>query len=117
MIQIFHDNNDISWVYCNYILGNKFLKFRNFDEKELNKINYCSTMSLIQAQDFPGFTEHLKRLQDWDLFLQLSEKGKKGKWIDEYLFYAAERSGITQSTVTWNDAVKALKLLHPMLGK
>lgn len=117
MIQAMHTNPLVDWIYCNYFLGKKQLRFQEFDPSQLNKINFCSTMSLIRKTVFPGFTEHLKRLQDWDLFLKLMENGSQGKWLDEYLFYAEDRKGITHTTISWDQAVQELRKLHPNLGK
>ena len=49
---------------------------------------YIHTMSLIRANDFPkhGWDENIKKLQDWDLWLTMSSQGKKGIFIDKFLF-------------------------------
>jgi len=116
MIQALHIHTDCSWAYCNFMWGNKQMSFRPFCAKELRKRNLCSTMSLIKALDFPGFTPDLKRLQDWDLFLKMNEKGKIGIWLNDYLFTAEERQGITSNSITWEQAVAELRKKHPTLG-
>jgi glycosyltransferase involved in cell wall biosynthesis len=75
-----------SYVYCNYIFGDKKMSAQKFDSDKLKENNYISTMSLIRREDFVGFDEKLKRFQDWDLWLTMLEKNKQGIWIPEYLF-------------------------------
>lgn len=81
------EHPEASFVYSNHTHAGK-IKFRSraFDVGELKKNNYINTMSLLHHQDFPGFDESLKRFQDWDLWLTLAEQGKKGIWIDEFLY-------------------------------
>ena len=45
-------------------------------------------MSLIRRKDFPqsGWDESIKKLQDWDLWLQMLSEGKTGLWIPQVLF-------------------------------
>ena len=42
---------------------------------------YIHTMSLIKKEDYPetGWDESIAKLQDWDLWLTMSEQNKKGK--------------------------------------
>ena len=110
-----HEVPSASWVYCNYWLGNRQLRFVPFDSQEIYKRNYCSTMSLIRAKSFPGFDEEIKRYQDWDLFLTIHEKGGTGQWIDEFLFFAEDRSdGITnRDEVKDRQARLILRAKHP----
>lgn len=101
MLQCLHEASSASWVYCNYLSGNRKLRFHPFDAKKLYCFNFCSTMSLIKRESFPGFDETIKRYQDWDLFLTIYENGGTGIWIDEFLFYTEDRhDGITNSNLT-----------------
>ncbi|MDD2656003.1 MAG: glycosyltransferase family A protein [Patescibacteria group bacterium] len=77
---------DLSFVYSSFNLGKKKMLAKKFSPIELQKNNYIHTSSLIRREDFPLFDEKLKRFQDWDLWLTMLELGKKGEWIDEYLF-------------------------------
>jgi len=52
----------------------------------LKQNNYIPTTSLIRRKDAIKWDESLKRFQDWDLWLTMSEAGKTGVWVDEYLF-------------------------------
>ncbi len=81
-------NKNISYVYSSFYWGRKKFKLFPFDEQKLKKMPYIHTMSLIRAKDFPksGWDENIKKLQDWDLYLTMLEDGKKGFWIDDFLF-------------------------------
>lgn len=117
MIQALHQNNECSWAYCNYRLGSEIKSFQEFSSDVMYKKNLCSTMSLIRKVDFIKFNPKLKRLQDWEMFLSMIEKGKRGVWINEVLFFAEKREdGITFNSISWEDAVKDLKKLHPKLN-
>ena len=116
MIQALHSNPDCSWAYCNFSVGNDNRKFMPFNETEMRKRNLCCTMSLMRHEDFCGFREELKRLQDWDLFLTMMENGKKGIWINEYLFSAEDRPGITTASISWEEAVREIRKHHKNIG-
>lgn len=116
MIQALHDNLDSSWAYCNFSVGRTKKKFYPYNQMELRKRNCSSTMSMVRAFDFPGFDPDLRRLQDWDVFLTMAEKGCKGVWVDEFLFHAKDRPGITKNSIGWDEAVAKLKVKHPELG-
>lgn len=77
---------EASFAYTNFYWGKKKMPAIAFDGEQLKKVNYITTTSLIRRKNFLGFDESLKRFQDWDLWLTLSETGKSGVWIDEYLF-------------------------------
>ncbi len=85
-----------SYAYSSHKFGFKNFNLWKFDEAKLKQMPYIHTTSLIKKDDFPGFDENIKRLQDWDLWLTMLENGKKGIWIDEYLFQV--ESGGTMSS-------------------
>ncbi|MFA7314512.1 MAG: glycosyltransferase family A protein [Candidatus Magasanikbacteria bacterium] len=86
MSEILESQEDISFVYGNFNLKRKKMLAQVFSPIQLQKNNYIHTSSLIRKKDFPLFDEKLKRFQDWDLWLTMVKNGKKGKWLDEYLF-------------------------------
>lgn len=94
MYSTLQEHVEASFVYANHIHAGK-IKFhsRPFDELELKKNNYINTMSLIRRKDFLLFDESLRRFQDWDLWLTLVEHGKKGVWIDEFLYTSVQTRG------------------------
>jgi len=87
MVSTLEKNMDASFVYCNFNLQYKKMTARGFDSAALKQNNYIHTTSLIRKKDAIKWDESLRRFQDWDLWLSMSEQGKKGAWIDENLFY------------------------------
>ena len=86
MVKKLDKKQDLSFVYSSFNLGKKKMLAQKFSPIQLQKNNYIHTSSLIRRDDFPLFDEKLKRFQDWDLWLTMVKNGKKGEWIDEYLF-------------------------------
>lgn len=62
----------------------------DFEEDRLKKGNYISMMSMVKRISLPkrGFDTDIQRLQDWDMWLTLLEKGKVGIFVDKPLFTA-----------------------------
>ncbi len=79
-------NPDADFVYSGFRFGFKTFRSQAFDAQALRQANYIHTSALIRREAFPGFDEALKKFQDWDLFLTMSEQGRAGCWIDEELF-------------------------------
>ncbi len=89
-------NTKNSFAYCNYkregeLDGTHFAK--PWDYNELKKFNYISTMSLIRKKDFNGWDEDINRFQDWDVWLEMASRGKKGVHINHTLFTANYKKG------------------------
>src|SRR3989339_54138 len=98
MVQILESQPDAAYVYCSFMYGWKKFRLWPFDPVRLRRINYIHTTSLIRREYFPGFDEAIHKLQDWDLWLTMLERGQFGVWIPEYLFLAIpHRGGIS----TW----------------
>ena len=91
MAKVLEEDADVSFVYSNFYFGQKKMPARSFDLTTLRRLNYISSMSLIRRSRAIQWDESLKRFQDWDLWLTMAEQGKKGMWIDEYLFRAVPR--------------------------
>lgn len=115
-LQALHNNPEASWAYCNFSIGKSEMSYYPFDRDRLRKNNFCSTMSLIRVKHFVGFNETLRRLQDWEMFYRMTLHGNIGVWVNEFLFYAADRPGITKNSLSWKDAILAMKKLHPEVG-
>lgn len=85
---------DHDFAYCDYLAANHptpgFLKHtaKKFSVPALRRQNYISTMSLVRASAFPGFDEELERLQDWDMFLTMVDRGSTGVYVPEASFIA-----------------------------
>lgn len=93
--------------------GNFVISSMPFNGEILRKYNYISTMSLIKKEHFPLFDEKLKRLQDWDIFLTLQQKGISGVFIEKMRFFAYYLDvGITSNSNSEIDAVNAIRRKH-----
>ncbi|PIZ95286.1 MAG: hypothetical protein COX81_01135 [Candidatus Magasanikbacteria bacterium CG_4_10_14_0_2_um_filter_37_12] len=121
MYSALEKNKEASYSYCNFQFSifnfqNKKMSSRLFDESELKKNNFIHTTSLIRKDVFPRFDENLRRFQDWDLWLTMLEQGKKGVWIDEYLF-SIVKSGRISSWLPRIAYQKPLRWLPGVAGK
>src|ERR1035437_7326756 len=84
-----------------------------FNPQALKQGNYISTMSLMRRELFCGWDEKLKRLQDYDLWLTIVERGAKGILVSNQTFYAYYLdSGITSNTNSEIDAINAIRIKH-----
>ncbi len=79
-------NPEASYAYSRFLYGFKKFRVGDFDEEKLKQMPYIHTSSLIRREDFPGFDESVKRLQDWDLYLTMLERECRGIFVPEYLF-------------------------------
>jgi len=88
MLNTLNSQENTSFVYSSFFWGRKSFRLMPFSSKKLRKMPYIHTMSMIRAKDFPrhGWDESIKKLQDWDLWLTMVEEGKKGFFIDKFLF-------------------------------
>ncbi|MBU2542381.1 glycosyltransferase family 2 protein [Patescibacteria group bacterium] len=99
MYGVLQENSEASYAYSNfqfsiynlqtilnYSIFKKKIPAREFNLDELKKNNFIHSTSLIRMKDVIRWDESIKRFQDWDLWLTMSEDGKKGVWVDEYLF-------------------------------
>ena len=96
MNHVLDENPDISYAYSSFKFGFKKFKLWEFDADRLRKMPYIHTTSLIRREHFTKFDPNLKRLQDWDLWLSILEKGYKGKWINEVLFKVKSGGSISR---------------------
>jgi len=112
MIQSLHDHKEAAWTYCNFTWGKNKLNFYPFSKQKLFQNNCSSTMSMVRSEVFPGFDEALPKYQDWDLWIRLAKEDYIGTWINDTLFHAVERPGIT-SRMTRKEGLIILKRKHP----
>lgn len=114
LLKTLKEHPECSYSYGAYLMDGVLYCWQEFDSNLLKQRNYISTMSLIRRQDFPRFDENLKRLQDWDLWLNLLFKNKIGVFCKDIIFTTFKRAGITfgPAAQSWEDAVKAIKLKY-----
>lgn len=93
MVAALEKNPSASFVYSSFYYGFKKFKLWPYDASRLREIPYIHTTSMIRREHFPGFDEKIKRLQDWDLFLTMSEQKHFGIFIPEFLFKVNPRRG------------------------
>lgn len=86
MLKTLKNNPNSSFCYSSFIWGRKKFTLWPYDARKLKQMPYINTASLIRKEYFPGFDEKLKRFQDWDLWLTMSERGYKGVWLNQMLY-------------------------------
>ncbi|MFA6428032.1 MAG: glycosyltransferase family A protein [Candidatus Buchananbacteria bacterium] len=96
MFKILESQPELAYVYSAYKFGWKMYRGWPYSVEKLKKINVAHTTSLIRRLAFPGWDEKIKRLQDWDLWLTIMERGGQGYWLPEVLF--SVKTGGTMSS-------------------
>lgn len=90
MLQAMHDalvaHSSAAFAYSGFRFGRKTFAAQPFSVDALRDHNLAHTTSLVRRTAFPGFDESVKRLQDWDLWLMIAERGGAGVAIDDVLF-------------------------------
>ena len=99
--QALEQHNDASFAYGSFRWGLKGFRAMPFSREELEKKNYIHTTALIRREHFPGFDPELKRFQDWDLWLTMSEQGHNGVFVDEELFTIVLNDGGRMGISKW----------------
>ncbi len=91
------EHPDAAYAYSSFYFGRQLFRSGVFDANELKKVSSIHTSALIRRDAFPGFDPALKRFQDWDLWLTMLERGKRGVWVAEPLFRITPRTnGISE---------------------
>ncbi len=102
-----------SYSYGRYKKGNGVYCHRAWDPYFLTHVeNYISTMSLVRTKDLPNppFDESIKRLQDYDLWLNMWLNYKRrGVYCEDLIFETPNKEGITDSSFdNYDEATKVL---------
>lgn len=93
LLDALRKNHGASYAYCSFRYGWKKFRLWPFDPARLRRMNYIHTTSLIRREHFPRFDGSIRRLQDWDLWLTMLERGRAGVWVPEILFTAIPHKG------------------------
>jgi len=124
LLRVLEKNPDIGFAYTGYhgivlhpeshpMRGNFEIPAVQFSKEALKRGNYISTMSLVRKELFPMFDVNLKRLQDWDIWLTLANRGVRGALVPQETFYAYYLdAGITSNQNSEIDAVNAIRNKH-----
>ena len=83
------DNPQASYAYSSFKFGWKTFGGVPFSEQRMKERNFVHTSALVKSEDFPGFDNEIKRLQDWDVWLTMLSEGKVGVLVPELLFEVA----------------------------
>lgn len=86
MKKVLDNESKIDFVYSDYFFANKKMTAKNFDKNKLQKNNYIHTSALIRREKVISWDENLKKFQDWDYFLTLSEKKCLGFYLAKTLY-------------------------------
>src|SRR6185369_10890404 len=106
-------NSDASYSYGGFFVGGRLaLQPGEFDRESLRRQNFISTMSLVRWAHHPGWDETLLRLQDWDVWLTMLERGHVGVPCGCVLFETKKRNGITHGGVTYDQAATIVRKKH-----
>ena len=104
---------EASYSYGAYQCGDRVNSDREFDAAALRRMNFVSTMSLVRRSDHPGWDESIKRLQDWDVWLTMLERGKVGVFCGIKVFETDHRREITyDGSISWQEAEAIVKRKH-----
>jgi glycosyltransferase involved in cell wall biosynthesis len=104
---------EASYSYGAYEMGSLIQCDGVFDPERLKGCNYISTMSLVRRTDAVEWDESLTRLQDWDYWLTMLERGKTGASCARTIFSTIRRNGITYgSAISWKEAERIVRQKH-----
>lgn len=97
------NNSNASYAYCQFRFDWKKMKSHVWNLKLLRQMNYIDMTSLLRRTDFIPLDESLKRFQDWDMWLTLSEKNKIGTFVPKVLYckLVGGRRGISGWLPSW----------------
>lgn len=95
---------EASFAYGGFRFGWKRFRSFPFSAELLRRMNYIHTSSLVRRDRFPGFDPAIRRFQDWDVWLTMSEQGRTGVFVDAELFRVIDRldrPAISQWRPSW----------------
>jgi glycosyltransferase involved in cell wall biosynthesis len=90
-----------AFAYGDYQLQRHLMRAQDFSVEQLKKQNYISTMSLIRRDAFAGFDETLRRFQDWDLWLSITDRGGQGVYVPRIIARISAAGSISAWIPSW----------------
>ncbi len=94
LVDALDKNPEASYAYGGFRLNDHIFCNAEFNEKQLKVGNYIHTSALIRTAHFPGYDESIKRLQDWDLWLNmLINYGRVGVYCGQEIYASVQRAG------------------------
>ncbi|MFA6406221.1 MAG: glycosyltransferase [Patescibacteria group bacterium] len=115
MRQMLEDHPEASFVYSDFYWDWKLFRGRAWDAQAIKQLNWIHTTTLIRRSALVPFDETLKKFQDWDLWLSMSERGQTGIWIPRPLFKVIKSSGRTGKISHWLPSA-VHRIPWPILG-
>ncbi|OGF27030.1 hypothetical protein A2477_02180 [Candidatus Falkowbacteria bacterium RIFOXYC2_FULL_47_12] len=97
MQQALEENPEKSYAYSSFVYGKKKFKLWEFSAEKLRRLPFIHTTSLVRVRYFPGWDKHIRRLQDWDVWLTMLEHSQTGVWVPEFLFTVLTTHGTMSS--------------------
>lgn len=107
-------NHNDSFAYCPYArTGTRtgVVKSCPWNPKKLMSYNFVSTMAMVRKDHLPSppFDPNLSRYEDWDLWIRMAKRGRRGAFINQVLFTAhykkSDLSGVGESK-PWYEKVR-----------
>ena len=90
MFRALQEHPAASFAYSSFKWEWKIFKSYPYDVERLKKMNYINMASLVRHEHHPGFDPAIKKLQDWDIWLTMLERGHTGVYIPEVLYSTGE---------------------------
>jgi len=115
-------NPNAPFAYGNFYFKGEMLMAHTtgeFNYIHLLNENYIDTSALIRKEFFPGFDENLKRLQDWDLWLNivLNETKTKPVYINNFIYDNIIRKKSVTNIESWEEARQYIITKYNLHGK
>lgn len=118
LVETLDKHPEASYAYGAIRLDENVFCNREFNAASLKQGNYIHTSSLIRMKDFPRYDEDVKRLQDWDLWLNmLINHGKVGIYCGQEIFETHQRSGgiSVDGSISLNDATHIIHKKYKLM--
>jgi glycosyltransferase involved in cell wall biosynthesis len=102
----FRKHPEVGFVYTSYEIltppgtPTQIIAGRKFDRYHLTCNNYISGANPVKREVFKGWDESLKSLQDWDMWLTITEDGTQGYFIEDFIGFKTEPP--RKGSISWD---------------